>query len=248
MHCTEENFYQNQIKQSLETTRTTKEERAKMVQLLKQQWQDDSQDELDLAPVQDRFEGLNMGTMMVLTVDTAGVEEILSRLTVQEIQSFEQAVASSMHLLVAEWKPWWLQDPAPASAPKIQILGELPTDHSSLATNAQIPASIPYPAIKTSSNPDLAYSVIDLVFSYVCAARSMNGDLQDESEAVRLVLSTSHVLSTTPSSFVYKSILEVVEMARHLLLTSPFKFLPSSLPLFLADTLRILAQRSFLLA
>ena len=99
----------------------------------------------------------------------------------------------------------------------------------------------------TSSHPDLFYSLIDFIFSYVTGVRTLNGEVEDE-EVREIIISISQVLSSKQkSNFVYASVHAVVEMMRFKFLSSPLGFNKESLPIFLNDVIEILARKEWVL-
>jgi hypothetical protein len=127
-------------------------------------------------------------------------------------------------ILIDLWVPWW-----------------------SLSSSNCIPPLAPVPKVSISPHPDLYYILIDFIFAYVVAIRTMNGDTDDTHELVKIILSLSQILSQTPTSFTYTSVQEVIQVIRYRFLSSEMKFNPESLAVFLGDVVEILSCKNWVM-
>lgn len=147
----------------------------------------------------------------------------LAKLTLEERKRFEDLIENNLDALVERWTPWW----EPLSSCH-------PPERGCSTTVLQNPP-----------HPDLAYTLLDLIFSYVVALKTMNGDFSATDELCEIIIQTSHVLATTPTNFTYSNICQVIEVCSFQLLSSSFKFNSNSLPIFLLALVDILSSRDY---
>ncbi len=177
------------------------------------------------------------------------LEELVQEWTLEDKLDFEEILKNNLGSLIEEWKPWWKDEKLlwPKTANPKALIEDMDHDQRPpvddlLQDPSPSPAITKVPSLSQVPHQDLAYSFIDLLFSYVITCRTFNGDLDDEKEIFKLIISTSYILSVTPSPFVYNSITEVLELSRNRMMESGL--LEDSFPIFTQDVIEILSNRT----
>jgi hypothetical protein len=126
------------------------------------------------------------------------------------IKRFNQLLKSNyMNEVVEIWKPWWC-------SPVETSLVSLPN---------------------VSFNPLIKYSIVDLLYSYVAMARTMNGLYSDNlTESLKIIMSCSPTLA---SQKIYNSFAEMLYSLSLAFQKSFVNFLPCSYKVFHDDVIHI---------
>lgn len=143
-------------------------------------------------------------------------DDLESKLTREELEKFKLILKSkeALNFLIKPYEPWWI-------------------------TSVNIPDLIESTVKPSNAHPNLLYSIIDLIISYVAAIRSFNGQAEPL-ELTELILSISLSLR---DSFCYESVEEVMDLTKHQLQVNPFGFIKESLIVFYMDLLKIIKDK-----
>ena len=219
------------------------DQKAKMLNILKkfQHEKSTSLDDLDdldekSAPLDDLDEKSNVQERFRnVDFESTPLQELYSKLTKKEVENFEFLLANNLDVLIEPWQPWWSaaistqQILLPNNTKERNVRPTLIIEHQAspiqaAADNTPAPPITNVPPLPSTFkyHADLCFGILDLVLSYVATCRTFNGDIwSNPSESSPVLLQFSHILSTTPSSFVYQSVHQVMDVSLSCMLSDP---------------------------